>query len=199
VGLDFSESAIRVARERCVSIPNATFVAGDVLETDLGRRFDAIVGRLFLHEVMHADTPRLLQRLDAMLKPGGFICFHENSYFNPFARFFRAHLVGRFGVPKHGSEHELPFDRARFEMYRDHFRYCERYVEGVEFFQKIHQYLIPSRSERLARWSARLDHCLDTLQSRTGLLNDWSYTQTIYASQAVPRAVVFGGAASPRN
>jgi ubiquinone/menaquinone biosynthesis C-methylase UbiE len=199
LALDFSENAIRAARARCSSTVNASFRAGDALDTALDRKFDVITGRFFLHEIMHRDTPRLLRRLDALLAEDGFVYFQENSYFNPIARFTRKHLVGHLGIPKFGSENELPFDRIRFEMYRRCFRYCERYVDGVEVFQKINQYLVPFRSNRLAAISAGADGVLTRLQRRTGWLNNWSYTQTIYASQTVPRSAVLGPAGPPRT
>ncbi len=199
LGMDFSAAALSVARKRCAGLENVAFVEGDILELDLGRRFDVVTGRMFLHEILHEDTPRLVTRLDSLLTQGGFIYFQENSYFNPAARFFREHLVGRFGIPKYGSDNELPFDRTRFEMYRRAFVHCERYVDGVDLFQKVNQYLVPAGRDRLAGLWAGMDRALTALQHRTGWLDNWSYTQTIYASQTVPRCEALGGMHLPQN
>jgi SAM-dependent methyltransferase len=192
VGLDFSATAISVARARCASLDNVSFFEGDVFEWPHEGTFDVIAGRFFLHEVMIEDTPRLLERLDALLAPGGFLYFHENSYFNPVARFVRRRLVGRLGVPKHGSSQELPFDAERFTLYARHFKHCDRFVDGVELAQKVYEYLVPLKQAWLGRLSAAVDRGLDALQARTGLLDNWSYTQSIYASHSTPRIRAFG-------
>ena len=195
VGLDFSENAIATARRRCADLPNVSFIVGDLISFAPDQKFDVITGRMILHEIMHEDTPRLLRSLDTMLADGGFLYVHENSYFNVFARFVRRHLVGRYGIPKYGSEHELPFDQARFEMYSDFFRYCERFVEGVELAQKVHDYLVPIRQVYIERLFLAVDRLLTVFHEHTGLLDNWSYAQTIYVSQTVPRAAVFGASA----
>ncbi len=104
VAIDFSATAIAAARARCASIANVSFFEGDALEWTHDGKFDVITGRMFLHEVMHEDTPRFLDRLDALLASGGFLYLHENSYYNPIARFVRRRLVGKYGIPKHGSD-----------------------------------------------------------------------------------------------
>jgi len=196
VGVDFSENAIAAARRRCAELNNTSFISGDVLDFACDQKFDVITGSMFLHEIMHEDTLELLNRLDSLLADGGFLCFHENSYFNFIGRFVRQHLVGKYGIPKHGSENELPFDEARFALYRDFFRHCERFVDGVELAQKVYEYLIPLKYSRISDVALVVDKMLTSIQVRTGVLNNWSYAQTIYASQTRPRSEVLGVAST---
>jgi SAM-dependent methyltransferase len=194
VALDFSAPALEVAAVRCRRFSNVTFVQADILDFAWASRFDVVAGRMVLHEVMHGDVPRLLDQFDRLLAPCGFIYFHENSYFNLLARVFRSQCVGRYGIPKHGSEDELPFDAARFELYRRHFQHAERFVEGVELAQKIYDYVVPIKEARVARACLSLDKGLTAINRRSGLLRNWSYAQTIYASHALPRKEAFSPA-----
>ena len=196
VGLDFSSNAIATARKRCAHLENVSFISGDVLDFSTDQKFDVITGSMFLHEVMHKSTPEFLDRLDSLMAEDSFLYFHENSYFNVFGRFVRRHLVGKYGIPKHGSENELPFDEPRFALYSEFFRYCERYVEGVELAIKIYEYMIPLKSASISKTAVGVDKILTSIQSRTGWLDNFSYTQTIYASKTVPRSEIFATALS---
>jgi len=124
----------------------------DILNLDLGEKFDIICGVAILHEIPLEDTPKLLDFFDRHLNPDGFAFFQENSFFTPAFRLVRRYLVGRYGIPKYGSEQETPFDSSRWHLYQQHFKYSERSAEVFVLFERIHAYLIRSRSPRISRY-----------------------------------------------
>jgi 2-polyprenyl-3-methyl-5-hydroxy-6-metoxy-1,4-benzoquinol methylase len=66
VGIDQADEVVERARQR---VPSVTFVAGDLLEVDLGSGYDVAVSLEVLAHV--ADQPMFLRRLRDALKPGG--------------------------------------------------------------------------------------------------------------------------------
>jgi SAM-dependent methyltransferase len=80
VGIDFSEAAVQRARSivSALGLENVEAYAGDVHDVDvraLGGAFDLAYTRLFL---MHQRDPaRTLERIGALLRPGGWIVAHE--------------------------------------------------------------------------------------------------------------------------
>lgn len=68
-GIDLSDDAIAQAKAR---YPQATFMAGNVLEMDLPRRyFDVVVSQEVIAHV--PDQPRYVARAADVLKPGGYL------------------------------------------------------------------------------------------------------------------------------
>jgi SAM-dependent methyltransferase len=179
-GLDFSAAMVRAARSK---FPAVEFLQGNILTVDLKDQFDIITGSAFLHEIDSDDTPRLLEVFAAHLAPGGFGWFQENSFFNPAARFLRNHVVGRYGIPKHGSPRETPFDPERWAMYRRRFRYCERSAEAFVLFSRVWSYLIRKGSPDF--WIA-LDKSIGTTPGNR-VKRYWSYIQHIYFSNDQPK------------
>jgi SAM-dependent methyltransferase len=80
VGVDFSEPAVKQARAvaSALGLGNVQVVAGDLHDLDaaaLGGPFDLAYTRLFL---MHQPDPvRTLQRIAALLRPGGWLVAQE--------------------------------------------------------------------------------------------------------------------------
>lgn len=183
VGIDFAAAMVRRARAQ---FPHISFHHADVLTADLGERFDIICGIAFLHEISHDDTPALLAFLRRHLADGGFCWFQENSFFNPAARLLRNHVVGRFRVPKYGSEHETPFDRTRWALYCREFPYAMRSAEAFVLWERVWTYFIRHGSDE--PWLA-----LDRLCSRLPdvLKRYTSYIQHIYLSRDVPKRTAF--------
>lgn len=66
VGTDLADDVVNRARER---VPEATFVAGDIMSVDVGGDFDVIVSLEVLSHV--ADQPAFLARLHSLLTVGG--------------------------------------------------------------------------------------------------------------------------------
>jgi SAM-dependent methyltransferase len=188
--VDFSEAMLERARARFGGVGHLQFVHADVLNLDLGQQFDVLCGVMVLHEISSQDYPMLIGVLKRHMAPGSFGWFQENSFFNPGFRFFRTHLVGRFGVPKYGSEHETPFDRTRMAALCDAFRYCERSADAFVLFQLVHGYLIRS-------WGTRSPFvALDRIITGSPISNrvklSWTYYQNIYFSDDRLRAGVLG-------
>ncbi len=68
-GIDISPAMIERAREKFGSEENVSFVCGDVMNTDVGKDYDAIVVyNAFPH---FADPEGLISRLSDLLAPGG--------------------------------------------------------------------------------------------------------------------------------
>jgi len=187
VGVDFSARLIAAATANFQQHERLRFVEADILHLDLGEQFDIVCGIAILHEIAYPDTMQLLSVLDSHLKPSGFGWFMENSFFNPAFRFARNHLVGRYGIPKVGSAHEIPFDRQRFALYKQHFRFCQRSAESFLLFTLIHSYLIRSGSKKLQNWCRRMDKLMLKLHLPDALLRNLSYWQHIYFSHTMPK------------
>jgi ubiquinone/menaquinone biosynthesis C-methylase UbiE len=193
VGLDFSSVMIDAAKTNFGQTNSLKFIQADILSADLDEQFDIICGRLVLHEISREDTQELLAFFDRHLKADGFGYFQENSFFNPFARLMRKRLVGRYGIPKYGSEQEMPFDKARFLMYKHHFKYCERSGEVFSLFEKIHAYLIRSGNRNLSNKFINLDQRFSRLGIPDVVTRNFSYLQHIYFSNAYPKSQVVRG------
>jgi ubiquinone/menaquinone biosynthesis C-methylase UbiE len=186
-GIDFSDSMLTQAR---TYFPQTDFRQVDMLDADLGERFDIICGMFVLHEINFENTPKVLDFLQRHLAPRGFGLFHENSFFNPGFRFIRKQLVGRrFGVPKFGSEDETPFDKPRWELYQQRFRYCKRSCPtGFVLFSRMHSYVIRRGSNEPWRW---VDRQIDRLPIDP-IKRFLSYYQCIYFSDSMPMETALG-------
>ncbi|MGD9695718.1 MAG: class I SAM-dependent methyltransferase [Thermoleophilia bacterium] len=66
VGTDLADEVIEQARRR---LPQARFVAGDIMDVDVGGDFDVVVSLEVLSHV--ADQQAFIQRLHDVLRPGG--------------------------------------------------------------------------------------------------------------------------------
>ena len=66
VGTDLADEVVERATWR---VPNASFVAGDIMMVELSNDFDVVVSMEVLSHV--ADQPALLERFRELLRPGG--------------------------------------------------------------------------------------------------------------------------------
>jgi len=157
-GVEFSPEVAEMAKSNLAQSEYAnriTIVEEDILKLDLHQRFDVICGTAIIHEISQADYQQLIEVLQRHLAPGGLIVFMENNFFNPFYRFVRKHLVGRFGLRKVGSADETPFDPARWAMLKSTFTYAERRGEIFVLFDRIWFQFFHYRLERRWSWLAR--------------------------------------------
>jgi SAM-dependent methyltransferase len=187
VGVDFSAPLIAAANANFQQDERLHFLEADILHLDLGEQFDIICGIAVLHEIAYPDTVQLINMIDIHLKPSGFGWFMENSFFNPAFRFARKYLVGKYGIPKVGSAHEIPFDRQRFALYKEHFRFCGRSAESFLLFTLIHSYLIRSGNQQVRNWCRWMDSLVLRLHLPDALLRNLSYWQHIYFSHTRPK------------
>lgn len=194
VGIDFSQQMIDLARARYAARKSLTFVRADILKADLKEHFEIVTGIAILHEIGPTDYPMLVDFLDRHLATEGFGWFQENSFFNPIVRWFRTHMVGRWGVPRYGSPDETPFDRERFDFLRNRFAYCERSVEAFVFFQLANHYALRLNSRWIADLSDGADRNISRSKHLESLKLAWSYYQHIYVSHKVPKSLLPQGA-----
>jgi ubiquinone/menaquinone biosynthesis C-methylase UbiE len=128
VGVDVAEGQLEVAaqRARISGVQEAvTFrqMGAESLEFP-DASFDAVVGSFVLH---HTDLRTASREVYRVLAPGGVGAFIETSGRNRLLMLCRSNLVGRFGIPKHGSSDEHPLDAASEECLREVFHGSVRY------------------------------------------------------------------------
>lgn len=107
--LDLSPGMTALAEQRVKTFrPRATceFRAAPLEASGLpDQSFDVIVGRYVLH---HVDLRAAGPELERLLAPGGRAVFLETSARNRLLMLARAHLAGRFGIPRFGTPDERP-------------------------------------------------------------------------------------------
>lgn len=185
LGVDFSEERIKMAKTNFKENKNLCFINGDLRGIYLPYRFDIICGKAILHEIGIEDTPKVIAFFKGHLKKNGYAVFQENSYFNPVFRFIRKNIVGKYGVPKVGSIDEMPFDTARFNLYRQNFRYCIRSTEVFVLFQRFFSQFFQING--LSLLGTKIDQKITTSHLGDDLKGFWSYSQHIYLSDQVPK------------
>ena len=79
VGIDVNGDILDTARPRvgAAGWTNVEFVIGDLEHLDVPTDFDAVVGRWILMYL--AEPADLLRRVQAHVRPGGIIAFHESA------------------------------------------------------------------------------------------------------------------------
>jgi SAM-dependent methyltransferase len=106
VGIDRNPEVLETARARVAAAGWKTveFHEGDLERLDLGREFDAVVGRWIL---MYIPEPAELLRLArARLRPGGIVAFQESDLAHPLRSYPPAPLhekVARWTTPPPGA------------------------------------------------------------------------------------------------
>ncbi len=105
VGIDISERAIEVAREKYGKFADYYVMDAHKLEFE-NSTFDFIVGRAILH---HLDWNTAIMEIHRVLKVGGVAIFIEPLGDNPFAKIFR------FLTPKARTKDESPVSRKQIK------------------------------------------------------------------------------------
>jgi SAM-dependent methyltransferase len=184
--VDFSGEMIRRARDLHGRPKGLRFIDADICALALKEQFDVVCGVAVLHEIDRSQYAQLLTVFDRHLAPGGHAFFLENSYFNVLFRLFRQHCVGRYGIPKYGSASETPFDRARWRLIQDHFKYSDRTGEIFYLLGRIDTYILRSRWRRATQLCASLDQSVSDLPGAHRLKAHLSYYQSVYFSHTRP-------------
>jgi SAM-dependent methyltransferase len=83
IGVDTNAEILQVARSRVQAVgwTTVTFQPGDIMDLDLARDFDAVVGRWILQYT--PDPVALLGRVRTWLGPGGIVAFQEIDLSSP--------------------------------------------------------------------------------------------------------------------
>ena len=122
IATDLSPGMVEAARERIARDrpgSHADILTGSAERSDFAAEsFDLVVGKWIIH---HVDIPSALGEAERVLRPGGTAAFIENSAMNPFLRFARERLVGRFGIPRLGTVDEHPLLGPDFELFDEIF------------------------------------------------------------------------------
>ncbi|MDC3984332.1 class I SAM-dependent methyltransferase [Polyangium jinanense] len=75
VGIDLVPERIEQARQRCAGV---RFLAGNILETDVGGPFDVVMLFAVLTSVTNAETKqKIVERCLSLLRPGGALLFYD--------------------------------------------------------------------------------------------------------------------------
>jgi ubiquinone/menaquinone biosynthesis C-methylase UbiE len=81
VGLDISPGIISIARKKCETLKNTSFVVRSAYKTKyLDNKFDVVFGFYILH---HLDIKKTITEAYRILKPGGLLFFYEPNILNP--------------------------------------------------------------------------------------------------------------------
>jgi ubiquinone/menaquinone biosynthesis C-methylase UbiE len=123
IGIDVSEEQLAIARFRAATSGVAPgildFRAASADRIDFAdESIDIVVGAFVLH---HLDLPNAAPEIRRVLKNGGAGAFVETSARNPLLMAARSLIVGRFGIPKHGSADERPLGRQAERILGDLF------------------------------------------------------------------------------
>jgi len=62
--------------------------------------------------------------------------------------FFRRHLTGRFGIPKHSDNEESPFEPREIDMLRSVFREVHLHYGEFRFLSIMSEYLFRHKIDR---------------------------------------------------
>jgi SAM-dependent methyltransferase len=176
VSLDQSEVAIESLRRFCGShgITSISAFAADAFSIAAFGPADFIFGSLILH---HLEPFReFVPCLKRALKPEGRAFFLENNSASAVLRWFRSHVVGRFGVPKYGDSDEFPLTVAEVRELGTQFALRQVFPE-LSFFRLIPIYLL--RRHFTAPFEA-----LDRIAYHIRPLRKYSYRQHLYLENA---------------
>lgn len=117
--------------------------------------FDLAFGACVLH---HVDVSRAVRELARVLKPDGLAVFIENSAANPLLMFARRYVVGSFGIPRYGDDHEHPLGPHDLDAIRASFPgTMQIHYPDFVFFRLADFYVLCKRVPVLTRLMAAFD------------------------------------------
>jgi hypothetical protein len=129
-----------------------------------------IFGSMVLHHIEPFNEFALILR--KTISEGGKGFFLENNSASALMIWFRQHIVGKLGVPKHGDNEEFPFTADEVIMLKRYFRVKVEYPELL-FFRMIPNYLLRGHLPRPFE-------SLDNLFFKMPQFRKYSYLQYIY-------------------
>lgn len=169
VATDISENAIQHLRSEAeqLGVTRLHPLVCDAMDIGSLGRFDAVFGSMILHHI--EPFPKFADTLAQVLDPKGKAFFWENNARSRLLIWCRKHLVGRFGIPKHGDTEEFPLTSDEIEELKARFRVTIEYPELL-LFRLIPIYLFRGRAIPLFA-------AIDAAFYRRGLLVEYSYRQ----------------------
>jgi SAM-dependent methyltransferase len=178
-GIDLSPRSIEVAEQLAQHLNlGVRWLVADLEQHVLpGQGYDGMVGRYALH---HLDVPSLAPALAATVRPGEVAAFVETMDTNPVLRFARAHLVGRFGIPRYGTIDEHPLVDSDLAALRDAFGSLKLATESFHFLELFDRQILKYRSQR----ASSVIKALDEKIKNTSLGERWGYHQVLIARRA---------------
>lgn len=111
--------------------------------------------------------------------PGGRGVFVETSDLSPVLSFARRHVVGRFGIPRVGTEDEHPIDRADLAMLAGRFEAFSYDFPDFVFFQLLSRHVI--ELNRIGPAARSLD---SWIERRGPFARRWSYAMRLQLRRA---------------
>lgn len=175
-GFDISSQMVRVAKNRAKRV-NVFRMRTECLGFK-DEQFDAVFGIHILH---HTNIKKSISEIYRVLKKGGKGVFVENFGFNPIVNFSRTHIVGKFGIPRHGTLEEHPLVSKDMRIINSYFRtkiITPDFLFAKLFAWKIFGFrykLINSLCDLLDKW---------ILKGFTGL-SYYSYTQLLVIEKSL--------------
>lgn len=158
IGVDISPGMVDVARRRAElyrPTERARFLVADAGNLPLAdSSVDMVVGKWVLH---HLDSATAVREIRRVLRPGGRGVFVENQGTNPLLHFAREHLVGRFWIPRLGSQDEHPLMDHDYELFRRECSQLEIIYPNFFFIRLFDRQIIRQRSRRISRVCHALD------------------------------------------
>ena len=144
ISLDQSEVAIEKLRAHCRAnqITTIQALAENAFAIDQYGPADFIFGSMILHHLEpFAEFVPILKRA---LKPKGRAFFFENNSASSVLTWFRAHVVGKLWIPKHGDADEFPLSPKEVRELGGAFQLRQEFPSMV-LFQLIAVYLFKGR------------------------------------------------------
>ena len=144
VAVDRSEVAIATLAAACSAngIAGIEPVAADAFEIDRLGTFDCVFGKFVLHHL--EPFPDFVGRLRAATRDGGLGYFYENNGRSRALLWARAHLVGRYGIPRFGTDEEFPITPDELDVMAQQFDVTIDIAETY-LVRLAAQYLLRSR------------------------------------------------------
>lgn len=172
--LDLSPGMIDVVRRRAARMSGQAgqlvTVAAPLEHSGLpAGGFDLVLGKFILH---HVDVDSSAGELRRLLRPGGRAIFIENAGDNRLLTFARERLAGRWGIPRLGTEDELPLSVADIDRMRGVFARVTAHHPVFEFLVLFDRQVLRFRSRRVSRVIRALD---DSVYRHAPRLRRFSY------------------------
>ena len=175
--IDYSDVAIDQLQTVCRNggIDNVHPVVADAFDIERLGPFDLVFGKWILHHLEpFSDFARTLR--NAVVDDArGF--FYENNGLSGVLLWARAHLAGKYGIPKFGDDEEFPLTPDEIEELRAYFD-VEVDVAETYLAQLGSQYLLRSHLMGLA---AKTD---GVVHERLPRLRRYSYRQNLAAARS---------------